>query len=177
MFSSKTKIAVDLRDPWKTVHHHYFGRTTCYGTSTITELTEVASQKGLLIDNWSSDLLTKVDSQLQMKKEVKLGLVSVRDLGFGSGASLGDVNKALYNNGAEKCFLETPLWLSLDYKDQPRGKWIWFYMNPIIATGGSPFVFKLARRGGGNQWLIGECGLKNAKMSPDSRIVYRISHF
>ena len=130
-----------------------------------------------MIDNWSEDLLKKVGKNFTGHGgNLALGLVSVQELGFESETSLEKINKVLFNNGAEKCFPETALELGMNYEDQPKGKWVWFYMDPIIATGGSPFIFKLARRGGGNQWLIGECGLKDAKLQPESRIVYRISN-
>lgn len=164
----RTKISKDLSDSWKAIEH---GKH-----ETMPQLLQAVRSK-LFIDNWSEDLLSKpAMKKLHSPKQIiKLGLISVSELGFNAEATIGDINKRLCNNGAEKCFSETPLELGLIYDDQPKGKWVWFYMDPIIATGGSPFIFKLARRGGGNRWLIGECGLKHAKLHPDSRIVYRIS--
>jgi len=111
---------------------------------------------GFKISDWADDILGKTSFTTE-ETDVELVIMSVRELGFKSGASRKDIYERAQALDLELCPAEVGPRLRLQYKDQPNGEWLLIAMEPITDSGGDLDVFDVGRDGR-DLWLLGHDG-------------------
>jgi len=108
---------------------------------------------GMKLGDWASDILGKPEFTVSDKEtELDLVVVTVKELGFKSGATREKVYARAKELGLDLCPPEVGPQLRLQYADQPNNEWILIGMDPIRDSGGYLGVFSV-ERGVSGLWL------------------------
>ena len=111
------------------------------GGKTKEELKEELEEKNIYVSDWANDLLASKDFQTTKKAEKeKLIRLTVKDLGFTSGATTQKIYQKAQELGLDLCPAETGPHFRLQY---PGKEWILIAMKQISDRDGSPDAFYL----------------------------------
>jgi len=144
------------------------------GAKTREELKEELKAKNIYVLDWAKDLLDSKDfkTSKNIEKE-KLIRLTVKDLGFPSGATTDEIYKRGQELGLELCPAEIGPQLRLQYSGKEL---LLIAMKPIIDRDGDPSVFYL-RWGGGRLRLDGNRAMPSHRWYPGYRFVFRFRKF
>ena len=130
-------------------------------------------QSGMFIGDWGNDILGKpAFTAATEETEVDLVLVTVADLGFKDGAKRSDIYNRAIELGLQLCPNEVGPQLRLQYKDQPKGEWMFIGMEPITDSDGHLRVFYVGRYGDGGLYLYGYHGYPDVFWRGHYRFVF-----
>ena len=128
------------------------------GLRSADDFRKALKQSGCKIGDWGNDILGKpAFIASDTETEVDLVVVSVAELGFKEGATRKNIYNKAKKLGLELCPNEVGPQLRLQYKDQPKDKWLRIAMEPISGSGGGLGIFEVAH-GGHGLWLGGVDG-------------------
>lgn len=157
-------------------HHWKIWKTINCGTGlkSADDFRESIKKNGMKISDWANDILGK-PTFTTAAQEIELDLVkvtvTVRELGFKSGARRDQIYARAKGLGLELCSSEVGPQLRLQYPDQPNNEWILIAMEPITDSNGVLRVFSV-ERGVSGLWLNGHYGFPNGFWGPDSQWVF-----
>ncbi len=143
----------------QTTHRFSIWKTIEIGTGLKTsyDFCKAIRDAGMGSTSWADDVLGKSEFvTAPIKAEVDLTMVSVRDLGFKEGATLGQIYARAKELGLELCPPEVGPQLRLQYPDQPMEMSIFIAMEPIRHPDGELCVFTVQRNASG-LWLDINC--------------------
>lgn len=133
---------------------------------------EAAKMAGMKISDWANDMLNKpAFVVLQQETEVDLVRISVSELGFKESTRYDKICERAQQLGLQLCPAEVGPQLRLQYKDQPKGEWIYIAMEAIRGSGGSLLLFSVGRIDGG-LWLSSSCAGPGSLFIPDDMFVF-----
>lgn len=146
---------------------------TTIGGTTKEELVKELKKK-FQVSEFAEDMLKSPDFTVSKTKEqLKLIRLTVKDLGFPSGATTKEIYKRAEGLGLELCPAETGPQLRRQYADQPLGEYLYMGMKQIPGRSGKPDVFKLARNDDGS-WLYVHWALPGDGWNPGDEFVFTI---
>lgn len=151
--------------------NHTIWKTVSIGGSSLMEAKKALSDAGMHISSYAEDMLRKVDFQRE-KESVGLVRITVKELGFDSGATTEQIYAAAKEKGLELCPAETAIALRLAYGEQPKGEWLVVGMKTITGSDGLPRVFNVARHGVG-LWLRSNWADPTDDWYPDDEFLFR----
>lgn len=125
------------------------------GLKTADDFRKALVAGGYLISDWANDVIgigKPAFTAATEETEVELVVVSVTELGFKDGVKRADIYKRAQELGLDLCPAEVGVQLRLQYKDQPKDKWLHIAMEPIPDSGGRLTVFDVGHSGIG-LWL------------------------
>ena len=121
---------------------------------------EAIRSSDMQIGDWAKDILGQPAFSV-VDKEIKidLSIMSLAELGFGSGAHYNQICESLGRFSLKKCPAEIGPQMRLQYPNQPKGEWLIVFMNPIIASDDNLRIFHVGHNDRG-RWLVGDlCNL------------------
>jgi hypothetical protein len=103
-------------------------------------------------------------------REVRLAVLSGRELGFADAEPLASLYARARRQGLELCPAEVGPQLRLAYRDQPPGETLHIAMEPVATWDGAPTILALANYG--RLLLIGSDGRPDFMVPRDARFVF-----
>lgn len=116
------------------------------GLKTKAEFVNAIEQQGSGVGDFAKDIMSKAEFVVS-NKEAKEDLIilTVKALGFPSGATVKEIFERAKSLGLELCPPETGPQLRLQYPEQPIGEWCRIGMEPITGSDGDPDLFRVDR--------------------------------
>lgn len=168
MWFSALKRFLRKENPWelKLIRE----MTLQIGGVTKDELVRRLTDGGNYVSNWARDLAGRITTLLKPRK-IKLGWITVRDLGFTEMPTTPELLARIKEVG-DLCPAEVGPHLRLADADQPRGTWYWVAMEPITDSGGYPGVFFVERNVVGERWLFADCAKPDGRWDLGNVVVF-----
>lgn len=125
---------------------------------------------GINVSSYAADILEKVEFK---KETVDLVKITVNELGFKNYATTEQIYAKAKELGLELCPAAVGPALRLEYKDQPKGEWLFIGMETIADRSGDPRVFRLGRHVDG-LWLRNHWANPTDQWNPGNEFVFRL---
>ena len=135
------------------------------------ELAGEIKSNGMIIGEWTKDVLNQKFPVGIKEQRINLVAVSVEDLGFRRGARRDEIYSRAKALGFELCPSEVGPQLRLQHLDQPLYEWLVIGMRPITSSDGGFGIF-LVGHGHRGIYLIGYYGDEDYFWDKDSRFVF-----
>jgi hypothetical protein len=129
--------------------------------------------KDMHINTWAKDIALKIEPG--GKREVRLTIVSVRELGLTEEASWDEILAKGKELGLETCPPETALHLRIDYTEQPIREWVYVAMEPIDDPIGKSIIFRLGHGKDDYYWILGDYAGHGSKWRLNDKIIFCLS--
>ena len=142
------------------------------GLKTKAEFVNAIEQQDSGVGDFAKDIMSKAEFVVS-NKEAKEDLIilTVKALGFPSGATVKEIFERAKSLGLELCPPETGPQLRLQYPEQPIGEWCRIGMEPISDSGGDPDLF-IVLRNDGKPWLFTNYGGPGLRYASDSLFAF-----
>lgn len=138
------------------------------------ELVKELEKNKINVSGYASDMLNSKDFTIsEIKEHLDLIRLTVKDLGFPSGATTEKIYQRAEELGLELCPAETGPNLRLEYINQPLNEWIYMAMKQIADSNGDPNVFILEHDNVG-LWLRAYWAGPGGGWHPDGGFVFRV---
>ena len=133
-------------------------RTVALGTyKTIDALRDALDAERIQVGDRADEILGRPAFNLsKIRRDARLVVLAVSDLGFEEGASLADIYARARQLGFELCPAEVGPRLRLQYLNQPLGEFLHIAMAPIARYGGEPTDLTVANGGAGLILIAGD---------------------
>lgn len=116
------------------------------GLKTVGDFHRALRDGGFHLGEGGNDIIHKpAFTRSPEEVEIELVRVTVAELGFKYGTTRKDIYERAIQLGLELCPAEVGPQLRLQYKDQPRGEWLFIGMEPIANSDGELVVFQVGR--------------------------------
>lgn len=114
------------------------------GIKTTDDFRLAFKQSGCNIGDLVEDILGKPAFTVRKhEKEIDLVAISVKELGFHDPTTRQKIYKRAQRLGLRLCPAEVGPQLRLQYKDQPKGAWLYVGMKPITDSMGNSDIFNV----------------------------------